>query len=1113
MTLPIPFPTAIMLNAVSGSAQAPSYTFIDNLGTGMFRTSADDICLSTGGVARILIGADNIAAFEPLLFTSQVAPAAPADASELRLYKKTGVDGLFINTIGGGEQQLAASGAAAMTWPLVADLSGTTIAPAYSFLADTAAGMYYTAGTGLAFSSNTDGGHLLIAGATQIAAADGLELSHTTFTGTPAAPPANYVKLYVDAADDTLHLLTSADEARQFSTVISPAASTSTALVRWGDTSGSELINSALTLTAGGLLTGLATPAGTTDATNKEYVDEQFSTSNFAVYDSADATKRVTFTLSAISTGTTRDVAVPDEPAILPSIFAAGSIGLGSTSYQAGADNVFIGVATADTASALAVGNVIVGADSGALLTGTENIFLGRNITQHTASAVRTLVMGGSAAGFTGVAANNSWSVDPDYVRNQAGTTTLQYNSTTSEVSHVLVDTVALPVSSVDRAVPVWSGTGGDTLINSTLKFAATGVLSGLATPLLATDAATKDYVDSSQIAEPTDLSTGLKSGGILSVASATTYQYTAGTGQVINPVTNTKTIATWATATRTLSTIGVDPISWVAIDSAGAIVEQNEEFTPFQRQSNIVLGAFGHQSNNIIGASTAAQVAVLPNNRLTDYMNRVGLVNSGNVVTGNSGAMTLQRSSGRLTSPGINWANMLTAVLQNTGPDTIQYSAASLVGFTYVRSPGNSFDNPFFNTTVVNPNLFDLPLTSTPGSNRWTIQRIWLIPGPFIAISPGQFSYNSLNQARQQLPTESFTPPSAALSNAIIRAFMILQINTSDMDDVYFIENVDAGSGSAGGPGDVLGPSASADTSVATFSGTSGAVIQDNVVTISAAGLVAGAIMDDGDWAIAATGDNTKLLDFDCSAITTGTTRTATVPNSDVILASLNPGTSTNTIYVTGAAPTSSSGAGNTAVGRDAGATVTTGADNVCIGQLAGGAVLATGSNNVIIGADADVATESFANCIVIGDGVVATATAQLRIGAAQTETFIDGIHGVTIASSSTALINALGQLGTIVSSRRFKHEIADMVGAERLYSLQPRNFKYTADRDPEQRNNYGLIAEEVDEVMPEFVVKNSDGQCQTVQYFALIAPMLDLLIKQNKKIETIEAQLSALR
>jgi hypothetical protein len=55
-------------------------------------------------------------------------------------------------------------------------------------------------------------------------------------------------------------------------------------------------------------------------------------------------------------------------------------------------------------------------------------------------------------------------------------------------------------------------------------------------------------------------------------------------------------------------------------------------------------------------------------------------------------------------------------------------------------------------------------------------------------------------------------------------------------------------------------------------------------------------------------------------------------------------------------------------------------------------------------------------------------------------------------------------------------------------------------------------LIAEEVEEVLPELVVCDSSGGPETVLYHEMPAMLLNELQKQQKYIERLEARLAAL-
>jgi len=66
--------------------------------------------------------------------------------------------------------------------------------------------------------------------------------------------------------------------------------------------------------------------------------------------------------------------------------------------------------------------------------------------------------------------------------------------------------------------------------------------------------------------------------------------------------------------------------------------------------------------------------------------------------------------------------------------------------------------------------------------------------------------------------------------------------------------------------------------------------------------------------------------------------------------------------------------------------------------------------------------------------------------------------------ASGAGVFVNSSGKLGTLVSSRRYKEEIADVAGeSDVLMKLRPVAFYYRPEYDETHTRQYGLVAEEV--------------------------------------------------
>ena len=103
------------------------------------------------------------------------------------------------------------------------------------------------------------------------------------------------------------------------------------------------------------------------------------------------------------------------------------------------------------------------------------------------------------------------------------------------------------------------------------------------------------------------------------------------------------------------------------------------------------------------------------------------------------------------------------------------------------------------------------------------------------------------------------------------------------------------------------------------------------------------------------------------------------------------------------------------------------------------------------------------------------------IRIGKSGTQktTFIAGIRGVTVASGVGVIVGTNGQLGTVLSSARFKEAIKPMDKAsEAILALKPVTFRYKQELDPDGIPQFGLVAEEVEKVNPDLVVRDEDGK-----------------------------------
>jgi hypothetical protein len=184
-----------------------------------------------------------------------------------------------------------------------------------------------------------------------------------------------------------------------------------------------------------------------------------------------------------------------------------------------------------------------------------------------------------------------------------------------------------------------------------------------------------------------------------------------------------------------------------------------------------------------------------------------------------------------------------------------------------------------------------------------------------------------------------------------------------------------------------------------------------------------------------------------------------------------------------------------NTALGSDALNANTTGSYNVGIGDAAG-SNLTTGSYNVDI-----------ANAGVAGDG------GTIRIGnpTNQSTAYVAGIANTPI-TGVPVYITSNGQLGVLASSERYKTNIESLeVDVSQVDKLRPVTFQLKA--DPDGRRQYGLIAEEVDKLYPDLVVRNAAGRIEGVRYDELAPILLQVVQQQHLALEAENQQIVAMK
>jgi trimeric autotransporter adhesin len=175
-----------------------------------------------------------------------------------------------------------------------------------------------------------------------------------------------------------------------------------------------------------------------------------------------------------------------------------------------------------------------------------------------------------------------------------------------------------------------------------------------------------------------------------------------------------------------------------------------------------------------------------------------------------------------------------------------------------------------------------------------------------------------------------------------------------------------------------------------------------------------------------------------------------------------------------------------NTAVGYLAGTNNTSGTQNIALGAFAGVGVT-TADNVICIGVNGDNVSDS---C------------------------YIGNIFGGTVSAGATVIVDNNGHLGTIVSSQRFKEQIKPMDKAsEAIFALKPVTFRYRQHIDFKGIPQFGLVAEEVEKVNPDLVVRDKEGKPYSVRYEQVNAMLLNEFLKEHKTVQEQQKEIDALK
>lgn len=147
-------------------------------------------------------------------------------------------------------------------------------------------------------------------------------------------------------------------------------------------------------------------------------------------------------------------------------------------------------------------------------------------------------------------------------------------------------------------------------------------------------------------------------------------------------------------------------------------------------------------------------------------------------------------------------------------------------------------------------------------------------------------------------------------------------------------------------------------------------------------------------------------------------------------------------------------------------------------------------------------------ATAIVLSDGNNSAMAAQAKktITAGGLNFVSEDVFGATVSGVVPLQVSPDGELGTILSSIRFKQNVVPeniQTRADKLELLEPVSFEYKSNPGVTCR---GLIAESVQRVYPEHVVMDRKKEVHTVNYLGLIPELICGFKASRKRLRELE-------
>ena len=292
------------------------------------------------------------------------------------------------------------------------------------------------------------------------------------------------------------------------------------------------------------------------------------------------------------------------------------------------------------------------------------------------------------------------------------------------------------------------------------------------------------------------ELQTGLLYGGVLTINAGNTaaVDVSAGAGLIVTvngstgafPAPVLQTIQWTAKTGVTLAGMTTSDFTFFRIDSSGNLQQSPNNFTQTEYLNSVIIGNAVHQSRAYVNRVHYHPIVAYASSEQYETFIRYfgGLKVDGYVMSGYGTTGGIQHTTGTAFALGANMD------VDPNNPSLVSDSSSVPVQqlFYLYRNAGGTYrTDPTARTTVNFKNYDDgSGSLGTAGSQSWTIQRTYKIPGlnNALYIYYGTATYSSLTIASNNILLETFAEADITRYNGVFLGWLIVRGNGSNVSD-----------------------------------------------------------------------------------------------------------------------------------------------------------------------------------------------------------------------------------------------------------------------------------------------------------------------------------------